>query len=337
MINKFLLTVGWFLSLQLCSQTPVLVVESTLKLGVMGEEVFYYGFAAGDKIVFDFELSKGKDIKEIEIVEMPATSRFLDLKPSKIDKKVITVSKTGIYKFRFTSSSIIPRVCNYKIQRIPASMETQNFNTAVYTHTVYDSTYTTEQEQYLAKIDTVMTNYQDRTVRVNPVSNSDGNKANFNFILPDNVIGWSYYLTTDQAGLKIYEEANKQFITLEPATIKKFPTYNLLAGLILDKPVSVKKLETGQTINYWIMEGENVNLFTSGAQFRYIQKGKVVNDYTKLEPRKGSLFFCFSNDDKTEPIHVTVKITLIQVNEVLQTREIKRLQVAPKNEMYLKN
>lgn len=337
MIIKFLFTVGCFLSLQICSQTPVLVVESTLKLGVMGEEVFYYGFAEGDKIIFDFELSKGKDIKEIEIVEMPATSRFLDFKPSKIDNKEITVSRTGIYKFRFTNSSIIPRVCSYKIQRIPASIETQNFNSAVFTHTVYDSTYTIEQEQYLAKIDTVMTNYQDRTVRVNPVSTPDGNKANFNFVLPENVIGWSYYLTTDQAGLKVYEEANKQFIAIESATVKKFLSYNLLAGLILNKPVSIKKLETGQQVNYWIMEGENVNLFNSGAQFRYIQKGKAINDYGKVEPRKGSLFFCFSNDHKTEPIHVTVKITLIQVNELLQTREIKRLQVAPKSEMYLKN
>lgn len=337
MINKFILSVGCFLSLQLCSQTPVLVVESSLKLGIMGEEFFYLGFAEGDKIIFDFEEAKGKDIKEIEIVEIPSTSRFLDYKTSKIVKKIITVPRTGIYKFRFTSSAIIPRVCNYKIQRIPASPETQNFNTTVFTHSVYDTTYTVEEEQYMAKIDTVITNYQDRTIRINPFSTPGSNKATFNFVLPDNTIGWSYYLSVNQEGQKIYEEANKQFIAAEAAVVKKFPAYTLLAGLILNKPVSLNKIETGQQINYWIMEGDNVNLFTSGAQFKYMQKGKAVNDYARVDPRKGSLNFCFSNDSTTDPVSVIVKITLIQVNDVLQTREIKRIKVTPKNEMYLKN
>jgi hypothetical protein len=337
MINKFILSVGCFLSLQLNSQTPVLVVESSVKLGVMGEEFFYFGFAAGDKIIFDFEEAKGKEIKEVEIVEMPATSRFLDYKTSKISKKIIIVPITGIYKFRFTSSAIIPRVCNYKIQRIPASEETQNFNTAVSTHTIYDTTFIVEEEQYMAKIDTVIINYQDRTIRVNPFSTPGSNKATFNFVLPDNTIGWSYYLSVTPAGQKIYEDANKQFMAAEESAVKKFPTYNLLAGFIFKKPFLLNKIQTGQEINYWIMEGDNVNLYTSGAQFKYIQKGKGINDYGKVEPRKGSLNFCFSNDSTTDPASVTVKITLIQVNEILQTREIKKFKVTPKNEMYLKN
>ena len=37
------------------SQTPVDVAESTLKVGILGEEIFYYGFAEGDKLIFNFE------------------------------------------------------------------------------------------------------------------------------------------------------------------------------------------------------------------------------------------------------------------------------------------
>ena len=202
---------------------------------------------------------------------------------------------------------------------------------------VNDTTYTTENEEYLAKTDTVITNYQDRIVKVNPASNPAGNKSSFNFILPENVIAWSYYLHVNQAGKQAYEEANKQIIASSTLSITKFPTYNILAALAMNKPVSINKLQAGETINYWIMEGENAGLFSSGAQFRYIKKGKAVNDYSRMDPRKGSLYFCFSNDNTTQPASVTVKITLIQVNEVLQTRQVKKMLIKPKSEMYLKN
>lgn len=340
MIRKLFLsiiTLGLFSSWQLYGQTPVDVAESTLKVGIMGEEIFYFGFAEGDKIIFNFEEVNGKELKELEIIEMPSTSKSLDYKTSKIVNKIIKVPRTAIYRFRFTSSAISVRLCKYKIQRIPASPATQNFNSAVFNDMVNDTTYTTVEEEYLAKTDTVFTNYQDRIVKVNPASNPAGNKSTFNFILPENTVGWSYYIDVNKAGQQAYEEANKQIITSSGPVIAKFPTYNILAAIALNKPVAINKLQAGENINYWIMEGENADLFSSGAQFRYIKKGKAVNDYSRMEPRKGSLYFCFSNDNTTQPASVTVKITLVQVNEVLQTRQVKRIQVAPKSKMYLKN
>jgi hypothetical protein len=102
-------------------------------------------------------------------------------------------------------------------------------------------------------------------------------------------------------------------------------------------PVSIDKLQEGEDIDYWIMEGENANLFNTGAQFRYIKKGKAINDYARMEPRKGNLYFCFSNDNSTEPVTVTVKVTTVQVNETLESRPIKKMLLTPKSKMYLKN
>ena len=81
---KILLTSA-FLILQLlaAAQTPVDVAESTLKVGALSEEVFYYGFAAGDQLIFNFEEVKGKELKELEIVELPGTSKFMDYKTKK--------------------------------------------------------------------------------------------------------------------------------------------------------------------------------------------------------------------------------------------------------------
>ena len=322
---------------QLNGQTPVDVAESTLKVNILGEEVFYYGFAEGDKMIFNFEETNGKELKEVEILELPSASKFIDYKTSRITNKTILISKTGIYKFRFTNSSISVRVCKYKIQRIPASAATQNFNTIVYTHIVDDTAYTTVQEDYIAKTDTVITNFQDRVLKINTTTTSGGNKATFSFVLPENTVAWSYYISADKQGLVGYEEANKAFISNSGLIITKFPTYNILAAVAIGRPATITKLQTGEDINYWITDGDNVGLFSSGAQFRYIKKGKAVNDYSRMEARKGNLYFCLSNDNVTEPVAVTVKITAIQVNEALETRPGKRMIITQKSKMYLKN
>jgi hypothetical protein len=336
-MRQILLITGIMLTTAIGGQTPVDVAESAVKVNILGEEVVYFGFAEGDKLIFHFEEANGKDLKEVEIMEMPGTSRFIDYKTSVINK-TLTVPRTGIYKFKFTNSAgILPKLCKYKIQRIPAGSATQNFNTTVFTGVFNDTTYTTDREEYMAKTDTVITSYQDRVIKLNPISGPAGNKASFNFVLPDNVIGWGFYLFTTPDGQQAYEEANKQVVVAEKTSVAKFPTYNVLAALVLNKPVSINKQQPGDQINYWILEGENADLFTSGAQFRYIKKAKAVTDYGRMDPRNGSLYFCFSNDHPTKTVSVTVKITVVQVNETLQTRDIKRMQVTPKTKMYLKN
>ncbi len=37
------------------AQTPLSLTERTLKVSALGEELLYYGFAAGDKLLLNFE------------------------------------------------------------------------------------------------------------------------------------------------------------------------------------------------------------------------------------------------------------------------------------------
>ena len=335
MIGKFFsvtLTIGLLTTFPLYSQKPVVVVESTLKVGPFKEEVFYYGFAAGDKLVFNFEETNNKELKEVEIMELPSTSRFMDYKTKKIENKTIEIANTGIYKFRFTNSTILPRVCKFSIQRIPATAATQNFNTTVYSHTVNDTTYITEEENYIDRTDTVISNLQDRVVKIQPANGT--NKSAFNFILPDNTIAWSYYIYSDDAGKIIYEDAAKRLA----ATSTKFRGYGPLAAEALGNISNLRKLTSGKQINFWIVEGDNADLFTNGAQFKYIKKGTIVNDYSRMDYRKGTLYFCFSTGASTDQANITVKITSLYINEVMKTRPVQRIEsIKPKTEMYLKN
>ena len=141
-----------FISMSAYAQINTIdVAENTLKVGALGEEIFYYGFAEGDQLIFNFEEINGKELKELEIIELPGSSKFMDYKTKKIENKTINITETGVYKFRFANSAIGGRICKCKIQRVPASETTKKFNSSVYWKTVHDTTYTTEQEKYLVK------------------------------------------------------------------------------------------------------------------------------------------------------------------------------------------
>jgi hypothetical protein len=134
------------------AQLPTITIaENTIKVGGASEEVFYYGLAEGDKLLFNFEELKGKELKEIEIVEMPGVSRFMDFKSKKIENKTLQITHTGIFKFRFSNSSLAGRICKFKLERIPASEATVNFRTSVLWKTISDTLEKKVQEPYLVK------------------------------------------------------------------------------------------------------------------------------------------------------------------------------------------
>ncbi len=129
------------------------VAELTLKIGGMKTEEIYYGFAEGDQIEFSFEEVKGKTFKEIEIVELPENSKFMDYKCKSSSKK-LAVHKKGVYKFSFRNSAITGRICRIHIKRIPKDESTKIFNTEWKWNTIYDTTYTPYVEDSLVGYDT---------------------------------------------------------------------------------------------------------------------------------------------------------------------------------------
>ena len=114
-VSKYFLSLllyGFLLVAVSYGQKPVDVAESSVKVGIKGEEMVYYGFAEGDQLIFSFEETGGKEMKEIEIVEMPSSSKFLEFKTSKIENKTINIARTGIYKFRFANAALLQEFAN---------------------------------------------------------------------------------------------------------------------------------------------------------------------------------------------------------------------------------
>lgn len=319
-------------------QTIIDVAESTIKVSGLEEEVFYYGFAEGDQLIFNFEEVDGKELKELEILELPSTTKFMDYKTKKIENKIINISKTGIYKFRLYNSSIGERICKFKIQRIPSSDATLNFNTGVYWKTVYDTTYTTVQEKYLIKVDTTIFNLTDQVAKVHSVGNLNGNKTTCNFTLPANTVSWSYYIGVDQAGQQAFQNATNELASKAGPIVSNIPGYGPLAALAIGGVSYLTQLQSGEDIDFFIVDGNNVNLFLGGQAFSYIKKGKVLNDYSRMTaPLKGTWHVCLSNDNAVTGVEVTIKITAIVVTEQWGTRPIKKMQINSRNVAYLQN
>lgn len=332
------LIIVFCISSQIKAQNYIDVAETTLKISGLGEEVFYYGFAEGDQLIFNFEEVNGKELKEIEIIELPSSSKFMDYKSKKIENKILNINRTGVYKFRLSNSAIGGRICKVKIQRNPSSETMKNFNSSVYWKTVYDTTFSMEQEKYLVKSDTIISNLIDQVAKVHSSGNANGNKTTFNFTIPNNTIAWSYYIGVDQAGQKAYESAANQLSEKASPLLSKLPGYGPLAAVALGSVSYISTLQSGEDIDFYIVDGGNVNLFTSGEQFRYFKKGKVINDNSRItSPLAGNYHMCLMNDNAITGVTVNVKITAIIVNQKWDTRQIKKMNVASIEVPYLKN
>lgn len=326
-----------FITSRVSAQEPIDVYESTLKISGLGEETFLCGLAEGDQLIFNFNEINGKELKEVEILEYPSSSKFMDYKTKKIENKTVSIAKTGIYKFRFSNSALGGRVCKFKIQRIPVSEQTKNFNTSVYWKTINDTTYTVVQEKYLIKADTIITNITDNIAKVHSSGNLNGNKTSLNFSLPPNTKAWSYYIGVDQGGEDAYKEATKEIAQKASPVLLKIPGYGPLAALALGGTSYIAQLQNGEDIDYYIVDGSNVNLFFSGQTFYYIKKGKVLNDFSQmLKPTSGTYHLCLANDNAITGVNVTVKITAVSVHEQWGHRPVNKMSIKSSQVPYLK-
>ena len=317
--------------------SPIDVAENTVKISRFGEEIFYYGFTEGDQVIFSFEEVNGKELKEIEIVEMPSSSKFMDYKTKRIDKKRLTINRTGIYKFRFANAAITGRVCRFKIQRIPASVTTKNFNTSVSWKTIYDTTYTTESEIYLERSDTSIVNLVDQVPKVfaKKALNGNDNKTIVDFSLPKGTISWSYYIGVGKEGKQAYDNGSNAFVSTGAQSVSSLPGYNALAALALYGKNYFLKTQGLDNVKYWfITDLDNVHLFKTNRTFKQYKKGDVINDADQMQtPRSGKIYLGLYNDNLKDAIDVTVKVTAIVVTERWKTKPVQKMNVTSRQEL----
>lgn len=330
-----------FLSLVLKAQSrPVDVAENTLKVKPFGEETFYYGFAEGDQMIFSFDEVNDKELKELEIIELPSSSKFMDYKTKKIENKILNIAKTGIYKFRFSNSAVTGRVCRFKIQRIPGREDLKNFDCNVYWRTVNDSSKKVQQERYLVK-----TNYQAVQILepseffVNSGRNSlfEGGKSRITLPinLPSNTVEWYYTFSATRNDAEV--AATKKSMNLMAQLTKLVDQSGALnIGIeMLTKPPG------GNVCDVFLVDANNRAPFEAKTDFQYFTEGTRENLTSGVVKVKSSLFsnafLGIRNPDAGYGIHLIVEAVAITTEEEWGVRDKVSYDVKSRQEAYLKD
>lgn len=306
---------------------PVVVSEQTIK--VSGEKELYYGFAAGDEIIFNLDVVKGKNVKEVEIVEYPYSSKFFDFKTKKISDQRITVNKTGIYKFRIKGGGLGTKICRAQILRVPSSAETKNFDTSIKWKVRLDSSYVTKYVKELVSVDTVVVSVADRVERVHSQTNlSNSNITRFNLNLPQNktsefqtseLISWAYWIGVGNEGQQAFETEKKKF--LMDNTAKVGAMIDPVAGLALGAYAMLTNPPQGDNVKYWI------TTYMNGVEYSLGQGNSVVSSGRVTEMKQGGFTVTLQNDNIADGINTTIKISAIMLNKKYANRSYEQLQV----------
>lgn len=340
-LKSLLITLVLPCSIDLPAQNVIDVTQSTIKVSALSEEVFYYGFAEGDQLTFNFEEVNGKELKELEITELPYSSKFMDYKTKKIENKTLFIARTGIYKFRFANSALGGRICRIKIQRTPANEQTKNFNTTVYWRTLYDTAYVPRQERFLERSDTVATTVVDQITKVSSTSALNGtpNKSIVDFTLPQGTTSWSYYIGVGTEGSKAYETAKDKFLASAAATASKIPGYGVMGALALTGLNAFNKAQGGDNVYYYfIQDWDSVQLFNGNQTFMQYKQGNVLSDASQMKfPLGGKVYVGLLNDNIMDPIEVVVKVVAIQINQKFGMRTVIDTKITSYQEAYLNN
>ena len=301
----------------------------------------------GDELVFTFNEMKKKELKEVEIVEWPATSKFFEYKTKAINRKSLQIQNTGIYTLRLKNTALSGRICRYRLERIPVDPH-KKFNTTVYWTTKRDTSFYTIEEDYLVSRDTSIIDvipHQVHRVHSRTAINGKPNQSYVQVVLPANTISWSYYLGVGEDSEEVFRNAERK----AQATRDKLKGVSKLASLDPSGSLTMASLalngiaefatpDKADNIQYWLTDYENAQLFMAGYEFRIYDKGNGPLVYKRMELHPAeAIYFCLLNDNLMEGIDVHMRIAAVTITENWGKRPVEKYTVHTWKEPYLKN
>lgn len=307
------------LILALCSmlhasaQQAISVLESTFKLGAFDSKDFYYAFAQGDKLSFSFQETTGNELKQVEIVEMPSSVKFADYKCKRIDEKTISVSQTGVYRFRFSNSAMTKRVCSISIKRTPATSALAGFNPKVESRIQKDTLFVSRSEIQKGKTDTLVQEIYNSTLNIQPFK-----PQIIEFVLPENTFSWSFYIGVGSKGQAEYNRARNAFLGAAGKAASYIPEYGPMAALALTGVSYFNQLQGEEdNVKYCFLPGpQSVKAYKEGKPYQSYKKGDVITEAAQIKnPLHGRSYLALENDNLLDPITVSLHITTVSLKE----------------------
>ncbi len=353
MILRILTILFFMVQMVMAQLDPISVADLTLKVGGLGNEELYYGFAEGDQIIFSFEEKNGKGLKEIEIIELPSNSKFMDFKSSRIENKTFHVHKKGVYLFKLTNGALGGRICKIHIQRIPKSEDLITFNTNWRWETFYDTTYVPYTEdslvgynnvtvkknrKELVSVDTLAMELFSKTERVHSetalgksqystlnvqLPQNSYSPAKFNPYQSTEVVAWSYWIGVGQKANEEYEKANKN-LTTGIKVIGSLTGYGALASLAVTGISMFEVPSVGDNVRYQFISTQY------GAQRVFDSGNGIAASARHSDILQGGFTIQLYNDNVMEGIDVTVKVAVVSIRKTWCDKEYIEQRSEPK-------
>ena len=224
-----------------------------------------------------------------------------------------------------------------KHTRFPAVETVKRFNSTVYKRIIYDTSCYKVNEEFIVKQDTLPQEILSQVAKVHSGGNINGNKTIANFKLLANTVARRYYIVVDQAGQQAFESAVGSLASSVKAISNNLVGNNPMIALALGLTSYLPKIQAGEDVDYYLTDAQNANMFMNGQSFNLYKQGKVLNDFSKMNYIPGSLTFCFQNDNAITGITAMVKVSAVTVDTIWNTREVTKMTIESREEMYLKN
>jgi hypothetical protein len=333
------------------AQQTIEITDQTLKIS--GEEYLYFGFTAGDEVIFSLEEVNGKELKEVEVLRYPDQIIYANLGVANLQKS-LRITEEGVYQFRLKHSGLGNRLCHISISRIPAKGKTA-FNTAVdwveKTNTGnageviigYETRQVECVRKVVAKVDTTIETILNRTERIHSSTNLNGNDARIRFSIPTNTyepnayvpykttetVSWAYAISTGTTGDAWYKSANTK------AAASNVTKAMISTGFISSGygALAILAIEGVSMFSSPPAAGDNV-LFsithTADGGKPIIAEGNSVAAFGKVtQYRGGDYVLQLNNDNIIEAINVDLKIIAVVVTTTYKDEPYLETQTIP--------
>lgn len=308
------------------------VCDLTFRLNGNESRDLYYGFAAGDQVIFSFEELSGLPLASVELKVYPDNLRFQALQAAGVKEKIILLEQAGVVQFHF-SNDRKEKVCHVAIRRIPASTKTQNFATTVRWEERYDTVYHKDRPakmelqtvsravRTLYKTDTLVVNLLDKKERVASKGNlTQEATSQIKVALPVNttepdrttqVVSWAYWIGVGQEAEGQFTEANRLAKLAKSATgaaktlgVIAGP-YGALASLAIDGVSFFLPTGTGDNILYEVHSRDKI-----------LDQGNGPSAYARHQNyTQGELRFQLTNDNLIESVDVSLRVMVVMVQK----------------------
>jgi len=331
-------------TLQVFSQESSLekieIIESTIKLTGLKEELIYIGLCDGDKLIFNFQENNNKEVTEIEILEYPNLSRYKDLKQTNVNDKIISINKTGIYVIRFYNGGLGQRICKYKVQRIPRNETTKNFNSTVYWRTINDTTFKINTKKYLVKrelVPKIIAGPSDFYINSGLNASLQGGKSRvlLPFVLPKNTVQWYYEFSATRSKNDLGK--NKNSFNL----VSQLTTLIDQTGIINFGIDALIKPPGADIVDIHLLDDENTGKFLNKTAYSHYPVGTRENLKSGIVEMKNfnntniTYYLGLKNPDNSVGIHVTIEVVAIVQEEDWGVRDVRTYEVKKRKEPYL--